>query len=42
MQANETFSVADVFAWTVVLVVILMVANIAVTRLERRLLVWRE
>jgi hypothetical protein len=26
----------------VVLVVILMLANIAVTRLERRLLVWRE
>jgi NitT/TauT family transport system permease protein len=42
MQANETFSVADVFAWTVVLVLILMAANIAVTRLERRLLVWRE
>lgn len=42
MQANETFSVADVFAWTVVLVVLLMLANVAVTRLERRLLVWRE
>jgi NitT/TauT family transport system permease protein len=42
MQANETFSVADVFAWTVVLVLILMLANVAVTRLERRLLVWRE
>ena len=42
MQANETFSVADVFAWTVVLVVILMLANVAVTGLERRLLVWRE
>lgn len=42
MQANETFSVADVFAWTVVLVVLLMLANIAVTKLERRLLVWRE
>ena len=42
MQANETFSVADVFAWTVVLVIILMLANVAVTRLERRLLVWRE
>jgi hypothetical protein len=34
--------VAAVFAWTVVLVVMLMVANIGVTRLERRLLVWRE
>ncbi len=42
LMANETFSVAEVFAWTVVLVVILMLANIAVTRLERRLLVWRE
>ena len=42
MQAKETFSVADVFAWTVVLVFILMVANVAVTGLERRLLVWRE
>jgi NitT/TauT family transport system permease protein len=42
MQANETFSVADVFAWTVVLVLILMLANVAVTGLERRLLVWRE
>jgi NitT/TauT family transport system permease protein len=42
MQANETFSVADVFAWTVVLVLILMLAQIVVTRVERRLLVWRE
>ena len=42
MQANETFSVADVFAWTVVLVLILMLAQVVVTRVERRLLVWRE
>jgi NitT/TauT family transport system permease protein len=42
MQANETFSVADVFAWTVVLVLILMLAQVAVTRVERRLLVWRD
>jgi NitT/TauT family transport system permease protein len=42
MQANETFSVADVFAWTLVLVLILMLANVAVTGLERRLLVWRD
>jgi NitT/TauT family transport system permease protein len=42
MRANETFSVADVFAWTVVLVLILMPANVMVTGLERRLLVWRE
>jgi len=42
MQANETFSVADVFAWTVVLVLILMLAQWVVTGVERRLLVWRE
>lgn len=42
MQANETFSVADVFAWTVVLVVILMLAQMAVSAIERRLLVWRD
>ncbi len=42
MQANETFSVADVFAWTVVLVVILMLAQMAVSYIERKLLVWRD
>ncbi len=42
MQANETFSVADVFAWTVVLVVILMLAQMAVSFIERKLLVWRD
>ncbi len=42
MQANETFSVADVFAWTLVLVLILMLAQFVVTGVERRLLVWRE
>lgn len=42
MQANETFSVSDVFAWTVVLVLILMAAQVVVTWVERRLLVWRE
>jgi len=42
MQANETFSVADVFAWTLVLVLILMLAQMIVTGVERRLLVWRE
>ena len=42
MQANETFSVSDVFAWTLVLVVILMLAQMAVSALERRLLVWRD
>ncbi|HEY7366141.1 MAG TPA: ABC transporter permease subunit [Methylomirabilota bacterium] len=42
MQANETFAIADVFAWTVVLVLLLMMAQIVVTRIERRLLVWRD
>ncbi len=42
MQANETFSIADVFAWTIVLVVILMLAQMAVSLIERRLLVWRD
>jgi NitT/TauT family transport system permease protein len=42
MQANETFAVADVFAWTVVLVFILMLAQAVVTWIERRLLVWRD
>lgn len=42
VQANETFSVADVFAWTVVLVVILLAAQVVVTRIERRVLVWRD
>ena len=42
MQANETFAVADVFAWTVVLVFILMLAQAVVTWIERRLLIWRD
>lgn len=42
MQANETFAVADVFAWTIVLVFILMLAQAVVTLIERRLLVWRD
>jgi NitT/TauT family transport system permease protein len=40
--ANELFSVADVFAWTLVLVVILMATQVVVTRIERRVLVWRD
>ena len=40
--ANELFSVADVFAWTLVLVLILMATQVAVTRIERRMLVWRD
>ena len=42
MQANETFAIADVFAWTVVLVLILLAAQAVVTAIERRLLVWRD
>lgn len=42
MQANETFAVADVFAWTVILVFILMLAQALVAWIERRLLVWRD
>ena len=41
-MANELFSVADVFAWTIVLVAILMATQVAVTRIERRVLVWRD
>ncbi len=40
--ANELFSVADVFAWTVVLVAILMATQVVVTGIERRVLVWRD
>jgi ABC-type nitrate/sulfonate/bicarbonate transport system permease component len=39
--AQELFSVADVFAWTLVLVVILFVAEAFVTLLEERMLRWR-
>ncbi len=39
--AQELFSVADVFAWTVVLVAILFVAEAALTRVEARALRWR-
>ena len=39
--AQELFSVADVFAWTVVLVAILFVAEAVVTRIEERALRWR-
>lgn len=40
--AEELFSVADVFAWTVVLVVLLFLLEALVTRLEVRLLRWRS
>ena len=39
--AQELFSVADVFAWTLVLVVILFLAEMVVARLEDRMLRWR-
>ena len=39
--AQELFSVADVFAWTVVLVVILFAAEAIVARVEARALRWR-
>ena len=42
MQANETFAIADVFAWTVVLVLMLMLAQAVVSWIERRVLVWRD
>lgn len=39
--AQELFSVADVFAWTVVLVAILFATQAVVTYLEERMLRWR-
>src|SRR3569832_25206 len=39
--AQELFSVADVFAWTVVLVALLFLLEGAVARVEHRLLRWR-
>ena len=39
--AQELFSVADVFAWTVVLVVLLFLLEAVVARLEARILRWR-
>lgn len=40
--AQELFSVADVFAWTVVLVLILLALQAGVTGIERRVLRWRD
>jgi NitT/TauT family transport system permease protein len=40
--AQELFSVADVFAWTLVLVALLFALEAIVRRLERRLLRWRH
>lgn len=39
--AQELFSVADVFAWTVVLVALLFLLEALVARIEHRLLRWR-
>jgi NitT/TauT family transport system permease protein len=39
--AQELFSVADVFAWTLVLVIILFIAEAILGRIERRMLRWR-
>lgn len=39
--AQELFSVADVFAWTIVLMVVLLLSQAVISHLERRLLKWR-
>ncbi len=39
--AQELFSVSEVFAWTLILVVILFLAEAVLTRVEDRLLRWR-
>ena len=39
--AEELFSVSDVFAWTVILVVLLFLLEAIVARVEKRLLRWR-
>jgi ABC-type nitrate/sulfonate/bicarbonate transport system permease component len=39
--AQELFSVADVFAWTVILVIILFVLEALLTRVETHMLRWR-
>ena len=39
--AQELFSVADVFAWTIVLVALLFLLEAIVARIETRLLRWR-
>jgi len=39
--AQELFSVADVFAWTLILVVVLFLAEAVVTRVEDHVLRWR-
>lgn len=39
--AQELFSVAEVFAWTLVLVVMLFIGDLLLERVERRVLRWR-
>jgi NitT/TauT family transport system permease protein len=39
--AQELFSVADVFAWTLVLVALLFLLEAVVAGVERRVLRWR-
>jgi NitT/TauT family transport system permease protein len=39
--AQELFSVADVFAWTLVLIVILFLAEAVLSMVEERMLRWR-
>jgi len=39
--AQELFSLSDVFAWTLILVVILFLAEAVLTRVEERVLRWR-
>jgi len=39
--AQELFSVADVFAWTLVLVALLFLLEAVVVRVEQRVLRWR-
>lgn len=39
--AQELFSIADVFAWTLVLVIILFLAEAVLSRIEERMLRWR-
>jgi NitT/TauT family transport system permease protein len=39
--AQELFSVADVFAWTLVLVVLLFMLEALIVLLETRVLRWR-
>ena len=40
-MAQELFSVADVFAWTLVLVALLFLLEALIARFEARMLRWR-